>query len=80
MSWTVIVPIKRLDLAKTRLRGALAGVSHGDLVLAMTMDTVAAALACPVAGRVVVVTDDTTAAEAVGDWGPTSFRIFRMRG
>ena len=69
MSWTVIVPIKRLDLAKTRLRGALPGVSHADLVLAMTMDTVAAALACPVAGRVVVVTDDNAAAEAVGGLG-----------
>jgi len=65
VSWTVIVPIKRLGLAKTRLRGALPGVAHDDLVLAMTMDTICAALACPVVGRVVVVTDDAIATRAV---------------
>jgi 2-phospho-L-lactate guanylyltransferase len=65
VGWTVIVPIKRLDLAKTRLRGALPGVAHDALVLAMTLDTVAAALNCPVVGRVVVVTDDPAAADAV---------------
>ena len=65
LSWTVLVPIKRLDLAKSRLRGALAGVDHGDLVLAMTMDTVSAALACPVVGRVVAVTSDGAVAAAV---------------
>jgi len=69
VSWTVIVPIKRLDLAKTRLRGALPGVAHDGLVLAMTMDTVSAALASPVVGRVVVVTDDQVAADAVATIG-----------
>jgi 2-phospho-L-lactate guanylyltransferase len=65
LSWTILIPIKRLDGAKTRLRGALTGVSHRRLVVAMTLDTVTAALACPVAGRVVVVTDDPAAEDAV---------------
>jgi len=65
LSWTILIPIKRLGEAKTRLRGALPGVNHRRLVVAMTLDTVAAAVACPVAGRVVAVTDDVAAAEAV---------------
>ena len=54
--------MKRLDVAKTRLRGALTDVDHEALVLAMALDTVAAALASPVVGRVVVVTGDPAAA------------------
>lgn len=65
VSWTVIIPVKRLDIAKSRLRGALAGVRHDALVLAMAADTVTAALASPVVGRVVVVTDDAATSDAV---------------
>jgi 2-phospho-L-lactate guanylyltransferase len=86
VSWTVIVPVKRLETAKTRLRGALGipllGVpepaapvarqhhhgetlsrqrNHEALVLAMALDTIAAALGSPVVGRVVVVTTDEAA-------------------
>jgi 2-phospho-L-lactate guanylyltransferase len=64
VSWTVILPIKRLELAKSRLRGALAGVDHEALVLAMAMDTLEAVLASPVVGRVVVVTVDPVAGRA----------------
>jgi 2-phospho-L-lactate guanylyltransferase len=64
VSWTVIVPLKRLGAAKSRLRGALAEADHEALVLAMALDTVAAALASPVVGRVVVVTGDPTPGEA----------------
>jgi 2-phospho-L-lactate guanylyltransferase len=83
MSWTVIVPVKRLAVAKSRLRpattrvdrpparNAAAGAAaaaheaaeHQTLVLAMAMDTIAAALASPVVGRVVVVTADPVTAE-----------------
>src|SRR5262245_41130848 len=42
--WTVVLPVKRLGVAKTRLRGATDGVPHERLVLAMTLDTVAAVL------------------------------------
>ena len=69
-SWSVVVPAKRLDAAKTRLRPVTAGrddadVAHRELVLALLADTVAAAVACPVVRAVVVVTDDEAAA-AVG--------------
>ena len=71
MSWTVIVPVKRLAVAKSRLRGATAsaaseqeaGAAHEALVLAMALDTIAAALASPVVGRVVLVTADAIARE-----------------
>jgi 2-phospho-L-lactate guanylyltransferase len=58
------VPIKRLESAKTRLRGGLTDANHEALVLAMALDTVAAALASPVVGRVVVVTADPIPGDA----------------
>jgi 2-phospho-L-lactate guanylyltransferase len=45
VEWTVLVPVKPLGSAKSRLRGALPGVPHRDLVLAIVLDTVSAALA-----------------------------------
>jgi 2-phospho-L-lactate guanylyltransferase len=70
VSWTVIVPVKRLAAAKSRLRDALSvegeqdrRLAHEALVLAMTLDTVAAALASPVVGRVVVVCADPAPGE-----------------
>ena len=70
-SWSVVVPAKRLAVAKTRLRpltavlgdGSAAG--HDALVLALLADTVAAAVACPVVAEVVVVTDDPAATGVV---------------
>lgn len=63
-SWTVVVPVKRLAGAKSRLRGALPGVPHETLALALVLDTLDAVLACdPVAG-VLVVTDDVRVAGA----------------
>jgi len=70
-SWSVVVPAKRLAVAKTRLRpltDALPGTrrrAHDDLVLAFLADTVTAALGCPAVGSVLVVTDDPSAAEVV---------------
>jgi 2-phospho-L-lactate guanylyltransferase len=69
VSWTVIIPVKRLELAKSRLRGTLTESDHDRLVLAMAMDTTAAALASPVVGRVVVVTADPSAARAAEELG-----------
>jgi 2-phospho-L-lactate/phosphoenolpyruvate guanylyltransferase len=60
----VLVPVKRLEAAKTRLRGGLTDADHQALVLAMALDTVAAALASPVVGRVVVVTADPVPGDA----------------
>lgn len=59
------MPVKRLDAAKSRLRGALDRVPHESLALALAQDTVAAALACPLVGEVLVVTADRTAAESL---------------
>lgn len=73
--WSVVVPAKRLAVAKTRLRpltavlGDDAGAGHDALVLALLADTVAAAIACPAVTEVVVVTDDPDAAEVVGALG-----------
>ena len=68
-TWSVVVPAKRLVVAKTRLRPLTAGSAdapdHAALVLALLADTVAAAVACPVVGTVVVVTDDPHAAAEV---------------
>ncbi len=73
-SWSVVVPAKRLDVAKTRLRPLTAGrddaaAAHRELVLALLADTVAAALACPAVGAVVVVTDEPAAADVVRGLG-----------
>ena len=66
-SWSVVVPAKRLDVAKTRLRPATDGlaIAHADLVLALLADTVAAAVACPAVTEGGVVTDDPAAAPGV---------------
>jgi 2-phospho-L-lactate guanylyltransferase len=66
-TWSVVVPAKRLAVAKTRLRPLTSGdpEAHAALVLALLADTVAAALACPVVGTVLVVTDDPAAATEV---------------
>lgn len=67
--WAAIVPVKRLDVAKSRLRGAVAGVPHRVLVVAMARDTVAAVLDCPAVHRVLVVTDDPVAGAALAELG-----------
>jgi 2-phospho-L-lactate/phosphoenolpyruvate guanylyltransferase len=56
-AWTLVIPVKPLGTAKTRLRGALPGVPHERLVLALAVDTVAAAREC---AEVCVVSDDPT--------------------
>jgi len=52
----LIVPVKRLDAAKSRLRGAVP--NHVDLVLALLLDTVTAALNAEGVRRVLVVCED----------------------
>jgi 2-phospho-L-lactate/phosphoenolpyruvate guanylyltransferase len=54
--WSAVLPVKRLSRAKTRLRGAVPGVSHDALVLAIALDTIAAVAACPAIDRLLVVT------------------------
>ena len=70
-TWSVVVPAKQLASAKTRLAPLTATLpagppaGHGQLVLDLLADTVAAALASPAVGRVLVVTDDPRAAAVV---------------
>ena len=52
----LIVPVKRLDAAKSRLRGAFP--NRVDLVLALLLDTVTAALAAEGVRRLLVVCED----------------------
>jgi 2-phospho-L-lactate/phosphoenolpyruvate guanylyltransferase len=59
-SWTVLLPVKVLARAKSRL-AVLAGDRRRELALALAADTVAAVLACPAVARVVVVTSDPVA-------------------
>ncbi|MBO3746309.1 2-phospho-L-lactate guanylyltransferase [Streptosporangiaceae bacterium NEAU-GS5] len=66
--WSIVVPVKVLLKAKTRLAGA-AGPHRSDLAVAVAADTVAAALACPLVARVVVVTADPVPARVLGDLG-----------
>jgi 2-phospho-L-lactate guanylyltransferase len=66
MAWSLVVPLKPLAVAKSRLAEA-AGAVRPALALAFAVDTVAAALACPEVADVTVVTDDpVTGAELAG--------------
>jgi 2-phospho-L-lactate/phosphoenolpyruvate guanylyltransferase len=60
--WSVVVPIKRPELAKTRLR-TLAGPHRAELARAIAADTVAAATRAQEVGEVVAVTDDDETTE-----------------
>ncbi|MHB8339608.1 MAG: 2-phospho-L-lactate guanylyltransferase [Mycobacteriales bacterium] len=61
--WTAVVPVKELSRAKSRLPGPQD--RRAALALAMAQDTVTAITGCPDIGRVLVVTDDPTAAAAL---------------
>ena len=68
ITWSVLLPVKVLALAKSRLAG-LAGPHRAELALALACDTVAAVKACDQVARVIVITDDQVAATALGDLG-----------
>lgn len=61
--WSLVVPVKRVENAKTRL--GLDAESRASLAVAMAVDTVAAALDCALVTGVVVVTDDARARKAL---------------
>jgi 2-phospho-L-lactate/phosphoenolpyruvate guanylyltransferase len=68
LTWSVVIPVKVLARAKSRLAGLDSGEREA-VALAMASDTVAAALACPLVAAVVVVSDDPSVraqAEALG--------------
>lgn len=64
MNWSIVIPVKRPELAKTRLAD-VAGEHRPALARAFAADTVAAALSAAGVAAVIVVTDDSPfAAEA----------------
>jgi 2-phospho-L-lactate/phosphoenolpyruvate guanylyltransferase len=64
--WTVIVPVKQITLAKTRLTG-VDDDTRRALAVAFARDTVAAAAASPMVRDVIVVSNDDIASDIAGD-------------
>ncbi|MBS2531446.1 2-phospho-L-lactate guanylyltransferase [Catenulispora sp. NF23] len=70
--WCLVVPVKRLGLAKTRLAGpGVPPALRERLALAFATDTVNAAFSASGVADVLVVTDDPQAAEVLGEIGAT---------
>ncbi len=69
MQWTLVVPLKPLPQAKSRLADTADDGLRPGLALAFAQDTVAAALACPAVRDVVVVTNDALAARELAALG-----------
>ena len=69
MQWTLVIPLKPLARAKSRLSDTAADGLRPGLALAFAQDTVTAALACPAVKDVAVVTDDTVAGRELGALG-----------
>jgi 2-phospho-L-lactate/phosphoenolpyruvate guanylyltransferase len=68
LTWSVVIPVKVLTAAKTRLVG-LASADRQALALAMAADTIEAAIACPQVGAVIVVSDDPDVRDQAGALG-----------
>jgi 2-phospho-L-lactate/phosphoenolpyruvate guanylyltransferase len=66
--YAVLVPVKPPAFAKSRLAG-LGDAVRVELATAFAADTVAAALACPLVARLLVVTDDHLLARGMRDLG-----------
>jgi 2-phospho-L-lactate/phosphoenolpyruvate guanylyltransferase len=65
----VIIAVKRLTAAKTRLSPAFSAGTREEVVLAMLIDTIAAARAVGAVQSITVVTPDDTAAAAARELG-----------
>ncbi|MFJ3777618.1 2-phospho-L-lactate guanylyltransferase [Streptomyces sp. NPDC090075] len=69
MQWTLVIPLKPLARAKSRLADTAADGVRPSLALAFAQDTVVAALACQSVKDVAVVTDDTLAGRELSALG-----------
>lgn len=69
----LIIAVKRLGLAKTRLASAFAPDTREQMVLAMLEDTIIAASSVVAVRAITVVTPDRVAAEAVQELGARVF-------
>ena len=67
-AWSVLIPVKVLAEAKSRL-ASLAGPRRAELALALASDTVTAVLASDAVARVIVITDDQDAAPVLAALG-----------
>src|SRR5215813_9456202 len=68
--WTVVIPVKVLARAKSRL-GVLAGARRPELALAMAADTLSVVLDCPEVAQVIVVTSDEAVRSVLSPSGVT---------
>ncbi|WP_030787470.1 2-phospho-L-lactate guanylyltransferase [Streptomyces sp. NRRL S-920] len=69
MQWTLVIPLKSLSRAKSRLTATAGDGLRPGLALAFAQDTVAAAVACPAVRDVAVVTDDALAGRELAALG-----------
>ncbi|WP_308013458.1 2-phospho-L-lactate guanylyltransferase [Streptomyces beigongshangae] len=74
MQWTLVVPLKALARAKSRLSDTAADGLRPGLALAFAQDTVAAALACSEVADVAVVTGDALAGRELAALGARIIR------
>lgn len=65
----LVIAVKRLAAAKTRLAPVFSAATRETVVLAMLIDTITAASAVPALRAITIVTPDDTAAEAAGALG-----------
>jgi len=68
VKWNLIIPIKSLEAAKSRLQPASI-LDRSNLALAFAIDVAEAAFACPAVGRVIVVTQDQLAHQLLTEHG-----------
>ncbi|MEU8712868.1 2-phospho-L-lactate guanylyltransferase [Streptomyces sp. NPDC048663] len=69
MQWTLVIPLKPLARAKSRLADTATDGLRPGLALAFAQDTVAAVLACQAVKDVAVVTDDAVAGRELAALG-----------